>query len=405
MASQITIKPHLYDDRGKWTVRARFPDVPGGKPRLHAKATGYTVSGNNKRKAEAAMREITAQWERQLKEQAPIDPNATFGDCVRSWLRTRAGKIRPNTLAAYKMYADKHIIPALGGIKLKDLKRQHIQEYYNSLEGTTSPNTMRKHNVIIHGALKYAVLDGVLTSDVGNVLTMVELPAKKKYEGKSLTTDEVRAVFQKINDEREPLRSALVLGLCYGLRRSEICGLRWQDVDFENSAIYIRNTVTDYSGTLYEAERTKTLASRRSIQMIQSTTPYLKSLYERREAQGMVSDKVCAYEDGRAVAPAYLTRNIKKFLAGCGAENVRLHDLRHTAATVLIRGGMPVVNVSAFLGHNQVSTTTDVYAHVLDNERGKASEAMNSYMESLGFCSGNCSGTDQSNGDSQASRA
>ena len=77
---------------------------------------------------------------------------------------------------------------------------------------------------------------------------------------------------------------------------------------------------------------------------------------------------------------------------------MRLHDLRHTAATMLIRGGMPVVNVSAFLGHNQVSTTTDVYAHVLDNERGKASEAMNSYMESLGFCSESCSETEQNAG-------
>ena len=400
MASQITIKPHLYDDRGKWTVRARFPDVLGGKPRLHAKATGYTVSGNNKRKAEAVMREVTAQWERQLKECGVIDPGATFGDCVSSWLRSRAGKIRPNTLASYTTYANTHIIPALGNIKLTDLTRQHIQEYFNSLEGRASPNTMRKHNAIIRGAIKCAVLDRKISAETGRLLTMIELPKKQKYEGKSLSTDEVRAVFQKMNDEREPLRFALVMGLCYGLRRSEICGLRWQDVDFDRGTIYIRNTVTDYGGTLYEAEHTKTLASRRDIQMIQSTIPYLKSLYERREAQGMVCDKVCAYEDGQAVNPAYLTRNIKKFLAGCGVENVRLHDLRHTAASLLIRGGMPIVNVSAFLGHNQVSTTLDIYSHVLDNERGRASEAMGSYMENLGFCSGNCSGTGQSAEDS-----
>ena len=107
MASQITIRPCLVDDRGKWTVRARFPDVLGGKPRLHAKATGYTVSGNNKRKAETAMREITAQWQRQLKEQAPIDQNATFDDCVQSWLRMKEPNLRRDTIEGYKLHYKK----------------------------------------------------------------------------------------------------------------------------------------------------------------------------------------------------------------------------------------------------------------------------------------------------------
>lgn len=271
------------------------------------------------------------------------------------------------------------------------MTRQDIQEYFNSLAGVLSPNSMRKHNVIIHGALKKAVLDGVLTSDVGNVLREIELPKKRKYEGKCLSDEQMKVVSQKLADEPEPIRAAVTLGLCYGLRRSEMCGLRWCDVDFNNNVLHIRNTVIDCNGTLIEGEQTKTLASRRDITLVESTRPYLQALYDRRTAQGMVSDKVCAYEDGRAVKPDYISRHIKEFLERCGAPNMRLHDLRHTAATVLVKR-MPVIYVTAFLGHNQVSTTTDIYSHVLESERPKASATMDAYLGSVGFCSGNCSG-------------
>ena len=397
MASQTMVKGYLVDDKGAWTVRARFPDTPGGKPKLHSKSTGLKVSGNNKRRAEAAMREIVAQWERQLKQKAPIDQDATFDDCVQSWLRMKEPNIRRDTIEGYKLHYKKHIKPVLGGIKLRDLTRQNIQEYFNSLAGVISPNSMRKHNVIIHGALKKAVLDGVLTSDVGNVLREIELPKKRKYEGKCLSDEQIKVVSQKLVDEPEPIRAAVTLGLCYGLRRSEMCGLRWQDVDFENSILHVRNTVIDCNGELIEEEQTKTDSSRRDITLVESTRTYLQALYDHRAAQGMKSDKVCAYEDGRAVKPDYISRHIKDFLERCGAPNMRLHDLRHTAATVLVKR-MPVIYVTAFLGHNQVSTTTDIYSHVLEGERQKASATMDAYLESLGFCSESCSETDKNAG-------
>jgi integrase len=390
MASRILIKWCLVDDKGRWTVRARFSDSPKARPRLHSKSTGFGVNGNNKRKAEAAARDIVEQWERQVNGYSVTDENVTLGQCLDSWLQTKEKSLRVDTYESYKAYIRKHIKPKLGHITLKDLKRQDIQSYFNSLDGILSPNTMRKHDVIIRGALKSAVLDGVLTSDKGNVLTMVSLPKKKKFEGRSLTDEEIKAVMGKLADEPEPTRSAVVLGLCYGLRRSEICGLRWQDVDFDTNTLHICNTVTDYGGIITEGEQTKTLASRRDLTMIPYTVTYLKSLREQRIQQDMVSDKVCAYEDGRAVKPDYISRSVKTFLGKCGVDNVRLHDLRHTAASVLVKR-MPVIYVSGFLGHNQVSTTLNIYSHVLDAERDKASNEMGQYLEKVLACSESCS--------------
>lgn len=390
MAGQIVIKPCLVDDHGTWTVRARFPDTPFGKPKLHSMSTGLKVCGNNKRKAEAAMREISSQWERMVKEKTSVDPNATFGECVDSWLRTKEQILRHGTMDCYYSINRCHISPTIGRIKLRDLTRQDIQEYFNKIAKDLSPTSLRKHNVVIRGALRQAVIDGLLPPDHGNVLTMVELPKKRKYEGKALSDEQIKAVFANLADEPEPIPSIMILGICYGLRRSEMCGLRWGDVDFENNVVHIRNTVVNHVGGRDEGEHTKTMASRRDITMIAATKDYLLGLYERRQKQGMVSDKVCAYENGEQAKPDYLSRYAKVYMEKCGIPNMRLHDLRHTAATVLVKR-MPVIYVSKFLGHNQVSTTMDIYSHVLDGERDRASTTMDKYLESAVFCSEKCS--------------
>lgn len=382
MASRIRIKGYLVDDKGTWVVRARFPDTVDGKAKLHSKSTGLKVAGSNKRKAEAAMHDIVEQWEKDVNDRTVINDEITLGQCIDSWLETKAATVKFSTAESYDVYYRSHIRNTLGSIRLKDLTRQDIQRYFNSLEGVISPNTMIKHRVIINGALEEAVLNGWLFSDAGNVLKRVHLPKKKGFEGTVLTEEQIKTVFQSIITEPEPVHAAVILGLCYGLRRSEICGLRWKDVDFDDGIIHIRNTVTDYNGTRIESETTKTLRSRRDIPMIDNTIGYLKSLYEKRVTQGLISDKVCAHEDGHPVFPDYLTRHVKIFLTQCGIEGVRLHDLRHTAATILVKR-MPVVYVSAFLGHNQVSTTLNVYSHVLGSEREKASLEMNAYLSGV----------------------
>ena len=146
-----------------------------------------------------------------------------------------------------------------------------------------------------------------------------------------------------LDKQPEPVRAALTLALVFGLRREEICGLRWTDIDFTNNVLHIRNTVTEFAGTVYKVEHTKTRASSRDLYMIPSTAKYLRELKAKQEKSGIVLDKVCVWPDGRVFKPTYITRASMRFLKDCGFEGVRLHDLRHTVASILAKR-VPIKN-------------------------------------------------------------
>lgn len=388
MASQIIhIKGYLVDDHGIWTVKARFADVAGGKAKLHSKSTKLKVAGNNKRKAEAAMRDIVSAWERQARAGQISDSGQLFGDCVKIWLQHKALTVRENTLASYQMMAKAHIIPALGDIPLCELTRQNVQSFFDSLKEDISACTMRKYRVVIHGTLEDACLDDLIPA---NVCDKVKLPKRKSFEGKALDESEVTRLLAETEKQNEPTRCVITLALAYGLRRSEICGLRWCDVDFTNGVIHIRNTRTEYSGLVYEAEATKTKASRRDLALVGSTVSYLQELQEKQKKSGKYSGLVCVHEDGREVKPEYVTRSAMKFLKGCGFEGVRLHDLRHTAASILARR-VPIKQVQAFLGHEDVQTTLGIYTHILSGDSVTTSAVMSGFLESLSHRSEKCS--------------
>lgn len=384
------IKGNLVKDRGIWYVRARVTDPVTGKTTQRSKSTGLKVNGSNKRKAEEKMREILEDWEAEINNNVLLGKNPKFGEYVEKWLEKKALSIRPNTLHSYEVNAYAFIIPSLGEIQMRDLTRQHIQSYFNALKDRVSVSTMKKHKVVIRGTLEDAVLDGVVQV---NVSDRVKLPKKKKFEGHALTEEEVGDLLSKIELEKEPIRAAITLALVYGMRRSEICGLRWQDVDLNAGVLHIRNTYTEYSGIQLEEETTKSRASRREIYLISDTIAYLRELREQQQRNGYHSDKVCLHENGKAVRPEYLTRTIKAVLAKYGIENVRLHDLRHTAASLLARR-LPVKQVQAFLGHEDVSTTLNIYTHIVDADKISTAETMGNILKScVESCSGICSGS------------
>lgn len=396
MASQkehVYIKGNLVKDRGIWYVRARVTNPATGEVTHKSKSTGLKISGNNKRKAEEVMREILAEWETAANTCVELGRNPKFGECVEKWLEKKALSIRPNTLHSYEVNANASIIPSLGEICVKDLTRQHIQSYFNALKGKVSVSTMKKHKVVIRGTLEDAVLDGIVQV---NVSDRVKLPKKKKFEGHALSEEEVGELLSKIEQEKEPIRAAITFALIYGMRRSEICGLRWQDVDLNAGILHIRNTYTEYSGIQLEEETTKSRASCREIYLVGDTIPYLRDLRAKQQMNGCLSDKVCLHENGKTVRPEYLTRTIRAILVKYGIENVRLHDLRHTAASLLARR-LPVKQVQAFLGHEDVSTTLNIYTHIVDADKISTAETMGSILKSCSeICSGNCSGSSKS---------
>lgn len=387
LASQqhINVKGTLCKDNGKWVIRARVYDPWTGRTRQLSKSTKLSVDGNNKRRAEEMMKDIVAQWEREANAGVVLNNDPKFADCVRKWLEEKEMQVRPNTFRSYELPAYARVIPLLGDLRLSEMTRRHIQNYFEGLRGL-SVNTIKKDRVIIRGVLEEALLDGLVTA---NVAERIKLPKGKRFEGKALTEEQVGMLLHKAEEEPEPTRAAVILAVVYGLRRSEICGLRWQDVDFDEGLLHIRNTVTEFGDQIMEAETTKTKASRRDIWLVDETVAYFKQLKQQHQEKGIGSDKVCCNPDGSEVRPKYLTRAVMDLLNKCGLEKMRLHDLRHTAATMLARR-LTVKQVQHFLGHEDVSTTLNIYTHIADSDRITTSQTMNEIIKGL-TCSENCS--------------
>jgi len=179
---------------------------------------------------------------------------------------------------------------------------------------------------VVSGALLDAVRDKIIPA---NFTDYVEFPKAKKFKGKSYSEDQVAALLDAVAQEGEPIRAAVTLAVCYGLRRSELLGLRWEDIDFEAKTLCVRNTVTKYRDLVIEAEQTKTEKSQRTIDLIESTIPYLSALKQTQERDGLALDKVCTWPDGRPVRPDYITARTRRIMEKYGLEHIRVHDLRH----------------------------------------------------------------------------
>lgn len=379
------ITASLQIDKGTYTVRGRVYDPVTGKMRQRTKSTGLKVKNSTKKKAKAMMQEIVAEWQEESDSaQAAVD-NPSFETCVNQWIERKSLTVRENTLESYKVAAKAHIIPELGKIGIRDLNRQQLQAYYDRLQRDgISANTMKKHRVIIKGTLKDAVIDGLIPV---NIADYVSLPKVKEFEGKQLTENQVADVLKALEKLDEPIKTAITLALVFGLRREEICGLRWEDIDFENNILSVRNTVTEYAGKVYRDGDTKTRSSRRDLYIPEETADYLKQVRDKQEQSGIDTGKVCAWKDGREVKPAYITRASMRFLKACGYEGVRLHDLRGTVLSILAKK-LPIKNVQTFAGHNDAHTTLKYYVHVMDEDKRETANVMADFLRG---CSESCS--------------
>lgn len=390
MASpQKTVRGTLVDDRGTWTVRGRVYDPATGKTRQRAKSTGFKVKDHTKRRAEGAMNEILERWQVEANT-APVVHDPLFSEYVEKWLKRKSFNLRQNSVKSYWDFANVHILPCLGHIPVRKMTLQNLQDYYTEKSKSLSVSTLRKHHCVVSGALLDAVRDGVITT---NFADYVEFPKSKRFKGKSYSEDQVASLLDAVEREGEPIRAGVTLAVCYGLRRSELLGLRWEDIDFKAKTLCVRNTVTKYRDLVIEAEQTKTEKSQRIIDLIASTVPYLMELKHTQTQNGLVLDKVCVWPDGKAVRPDYITARTRRIMEKYGLEHIRVHDLRHTAASLLAKKAS-LKQVSEFLGHRNISTTGDIYTHLMDNERRATSDIMDSILKSSSFCSEKCSETE-----------
>ena len=328
-----------------------------------------TVVGN-KKEAEKRLRELLTQLDKGIY----VKPGkTTLGEYLRSWLVDYCHpNLSPRTHELYSYICEKHLIPTLGNVSLTELKPQHLQHLYSEkLSSGLSNRTVQIIHIILHKALKNAVKSGLL---VRNVAEAVDTPKIQRHEMHVMTETDLHIFLEMArNTKYYPLFYA---ALFTGMRRSELLALRWQDVDLllcqlsvTRSMQYLHNAEPEDRITFKEP---KTPKSRRLIALSPSTVSVLS---EHREAQNKMrqslglppladDDLVFSHFDGKPLLPNSVTHAWIKLVRRCGLKGIRLHDARHTHASLMLKQGIHPKIVQERLGHSSIQITLNTYSHV-----------------------------------------
>ena len=381
---------NLYEKNGKYHVMLSW--YQGKTRKQKSIATGIPITGNNKRKAEAAKKQIVKEWE------AKITDNFTdilFSDYLMQWLESIRHSIAETTYYGYKATIENQICPYFTEkqIKLHELKPFHIQDFYTWKmdTGGISGNTIHHYHANIHKALRNAY---EMERIKENPASKVTLPQKERFKGDYYRPDELRKLIEVVKGTK--LEIPVMLVSWFGMRRGEIVGCRWDAVDFETKTLYMCGTITDKgSGTQTEnltyRNFGKTPSSIRTFPLTNEMVSYLKALRHSQLENRLLCgngynqkwfDFICVDQIGNLIQPEYISYMFPKVLKKHGLRKIRFHDLRHTNATLLLEEGATMKELQDWMGHKSLSTTADTYTHVQAKAKLRLAETMSGLLAS-----------------------
>ena len=310
----------------------------------------------------------------------------TLGMWLDRWLEE---VVRPNrarsTTYGYSNMIKNHVKPALGGIVLQELTPQQIQSYYLAMrEEGLSSNTVHKHHQMLYTALECAVRQEMLNR---NPARRVEAPAKQRPKHSFYNTEQLRILFRIVKGV--PLEPAVKLAGYLGLRRSEICGLKWENVDLENGTISICAARTTVGGvTISKGPKTSSSIRTLGIAGMTDLEEMLWSMKRQQEERRRIKPHfnpegyVLVHSNGQPYAPDYISGWFTKFVQDHGLPYVTLHGLRHSFASAANELHIPMFKISKALGHSNTSVTSQVYTHLFDDTQSEVLSQVASAIES-----------------------
>ncbi len=375
------IAGHLQEKKGLYYMVLSYKDK-SGKRISKWLPTGLPVKGNKKR-AEDMLMAARAEF---VAGEAAIDHDMPFSSYLVQWMEIARSTLKPNTAAGYASMIQNPIAPYFQqrGITLGGLQAVDIQMFYTSQLKRVSANTVIHYHAIIHRALKYAVKTDLI--DV-NPADKVERPRKDRFTASFYDGNEVNRLFQAARGT--PLELPVMLAAFYGLRRSEVVGLKWDAIDFENKTIAIRHTVTVCAekGRRIEvaADTTKTASSRRTLPLVPAFQTKLAALKEQQEKNRILCGRsyctdylgyVLVDAMGNRLKLSYISTAFPALLKRNGLRPIRFHDLRHSCASLLLKNGVPMKQIQEWLGHSDFSTTANIYAHLDAGSKLTSAQAM-----------------------------
>jgi len=342
---------------GRWAASVDLGQADGRRRRRHFyAATRQEVA----RKLQAA--------QRALADGLPLaDQRQTVGGFLEIWLRDSvARKVRPRTLQRYQEIVRLHLAPRLGRIPLAKLTPAHVERMMNdALAQGASPRSACHHRAVLRTALNVAMRWGIVGR---NVAALAGPPHVPEREIRALGQADARALLEAVRGDR--LEALFTVALALGLRQGEALGLRWPDVDLGGALLTVQRSLQRVnSGWLFSEP--KTTRSRRTLHLPGPVTAALREhrarqLVERLRlgAAWQGGDLVFTDEAGGPLSGFHVSRRFKALLAVAGLPPMRYHDLRHGAASLMAAQGVPARVAMEILGHSQISTTMNIYAHV-----------------------------------------
>jgi integrase len=355
-------------ERGNsYTIKISLGKDPAtGKYRQHWEAVKGSKKDAEKRLSELLHQFDTGNYIRPGK--------VTVADYLRRWLKDYAkSNLSPRTVEGYASIVTQHFTPGFGNIPLTQLRSNHIQKYYADKlvsgrcdgKGGLSAQSVRHHHMLLHKALQIAVKWGLVSR---NVADGVDIPKAKRIDMQ--TWDE-----HELNTFLEAAKSTQYYALFYtalftGMRRSELLALRWQDIDFIYGQVSVTQGLHHLKDGSYVFTQPKSEKSRRTIALPPSAFLVLEAYHKAREVECKLLDLPLKDSDlvfselGKPLRPNTVTHAWPMLAARAGVKVIRLHDARHTHASLMLKQGIHPKVVQERLGHSTISITLDTYSHV-----------------------------------------
>jgi integrase len=345
--------------RGSWQWVLEYGRDSSGR-RLQTSKAGFAT----KAAAQSALQEMV----RTLMTDVNLT-SVTVQGYLETWLASKHA-LKPTTMALYTEFTTNYLVPHLGRIRLIELRAHHLDRMYANITvgrrgRPLSPSTIRRIHGVLRSALNTAVKRRLIPY---NPAEHIELAPENPKRPKPWTPEQSQAFLQHVAQDR--LANLYHLMLVTGMRRGETVGLRWEDVDLDGECLFVIQQITDVNGrSMVSTPKTK-----RGQRLVPIDAETVAMLRRQRETQNLErvawgpawneAGLIFTREDGRPLRPEYVTRHFQALAEEAGLPVIRLHDLRHTNASLALSAGVDLKVVSERLGHSQLAITADLYTHV-----------------------------------------
>lgn len=369
---------------GKYLVRISCGrDIKTGKQIVRGKTFAPSKPNLSKRLFEKELNEFIEEFteELQFERNRKKPENKIVSDFAKEYLAIQKSTLSPATYVFYESIINQHILPMFGRMRLQNIKTYHVQDfilYLNSMprsdgkEGHISPSTVKRYTTVLRSMLTLAYKMYYMDDDVG-LSRRLTFPKEYYQEVDVFTIEETKTILDAAKNEPINIRLLIELALFTGMRRGEIVGLKWSDINFDKQCLSVKRSIYKPKGQKSEEKEPKSHASIRTLSIPNRLCETLQEYKNHQNSYALSLNGawrnlgyVFTDEVGNVMNPQTPTKQFSNFLARHNIRHLKFHCLRHTSATFLLSNSCDIKTISARLGHSSIETT-NIYVHMLES--------------------------------------